>query len=154
MGFNIINRIADALSFEIPQARGFLGSAQFLRIFGYRFLSGAGSRIAKRTRTTGWSDTELQGKLRRLEPPFILPWLNHLSLLALDPKGTLPEVARDFVSKVSGEPSRITDGDIQSLRGIGLSEDGIFELIVSAAAGAGLVRLRAGLDALCLASTK
>jgi hypothetical protein len=39
-GFNIINRVADALGFEMPPAKAFAGITWFLLSFGYRLLAG------------------------------------------------------------------------------------------------------------------
>lgn len=54
----------------------------------------------------------------------------------------------DYVEKVSREAHRITDADTSRLLAAGYSEDQIFEATVSAALGAGLLRLHAGLAAL------
>ncbi len=54
----------------------------------------------------------------------------------------------DYVEKVSREAYRITDADTSRLLAAGYNEDQIFEATVSAALGAGLERLRAGLSAL------
>lgn len=53
-----------------------------------------------------------------------------------------------FVAKVRDAPAQVADDDLAALHAAGLSDDAIFELTVSAALGAGLVRLRAGLNAL------
>src|SRR6185369_1678905 len=41
IGFNIINRIADAMDFEVPQTTVFVRGAWFMRRFGYRLMSGS-----------------------------------------------------------------------------------------------------------------
>lgn len=63
-------------------------------------------------------------------------------------KGELPENLVALTEKVADRPWSVTDEDISFLRAAGYSEDQLFELIVAAAAGAGLRRLDAGLRAL------
>ncbi len=60
----------------------------------------------------------------------------------------IPEALRSYVQKTAQCAYKITDQDVQALGQAGYSEDQIFELTVSAALGAGLVRLQAGQDAL------
>lgn len=60
----------------------------------------------------------------------------------------LPAPAGEFVDRVARHAYRVTDGDVEALRSAGYSEDAIFELAISAALGAGCVRLERGLSAL------
>ena len=60
----------------------------------------------------------------------------------------LPEPVGAFVEKVALHAYRVTDGDVEALRSAGHSEDAVFELVVSAALGAGCGRLERGLAAL------
>jgi alkylhydroperoxidase family enzyme len=53
-----------------------------------------------------------------------------------------------YLDKVRTHAYRVTDADVQALKDAGYSEDQIFEHTVSAAVGAGLARLEAGLGAL------
>ncbi len=62
--------------------------------------------------------------------------------------GEVPEVMRTYVQKIVKYAYKVTDEDVQLLLRAGYSEDQIFELTVSAALGAGLVRLKKGLEAL------
>lgn len=62
-------------------------------------------------------------------------------------RGVPPGLA-DYVRKVSFAAHTVTDEDIEALKRAGFTEDQIFEATVSVALGAGLKRLRAGLDAL------
>ena len=64
----------------------------------------------------------------------------------------LPPPLRQYVTKVRGESYRITDEDVQMLLSAGYSEDTVFEITVSAALGAAMRRLEAGLRALREAS--
>jgi len=58
-----------------------------------------------------------------------------------------PELA-NYVKKVALHAYKVTDEDIEALRQAGYAEDAIFEITVSAAIGAGRVRLECGLVAL------
>lgn len=62
--------------------------------------------------------------------------------------GEVPEVMKKYVQKVAKHAYKVTDQDVEGLRQAGYTEDQIFELTVSAALGAGLVRLKAGLASL------
>jgi alkylhydroperoxidase family enzyme len=59
----------------------------------------------------------------------------------------VPSELRPLVAKVADEAYRVTDEDFAPLRAR-YSEDELFEVVVSAALGASLARLRAGLRAL------
>jgi alkylhydroperoxidase family enzyme len=63
-------------------------------------------------------------------------------------EGEVASTLDDFVDKVRRHAYRVTDEDIDRLRGAGYSEDQIFELTVAAAYGAARRRLDAGLAAL------
>lgn len=60
----------------------------------------------------------------------------------------VPEALRPYTEKVAREAYRVTDDDVKALLAAGYSEDQIFEATLSAALGAALVRLHAGLGAL------
>jgi hypothetical protein len=62
--------------------------------------------------------------------------------------GELPEVVSRYVKKVAKSAYTVTDEDVQLLLQAGYSQDAIFELTVSAALGAGLMRLKRGLASL------
>ena len=53
-----------------------------------------------------------------------------------------------YIEKVARHAYRVTPADLAALAAAGLLEDGIFEVTVAAATGAGLARLRRGLAAL------
>jgi hypothetical protein len=69
-------------------------------------------------------------------------------------RGDLPEPLRAYVDKVHRQAFAITDGDLAALKAAGYSEDQIFELTASAAVGAGLERLAAGLAAIAASGRK
>ena len=60
----------------------------------------------------------------------------------------LPHVLKPYVEKIVRYAYKVTDEDIQALQPKGYSEDAIFEITVSAALGAGTIRLHRGLAAL------
>jgi hypothetical protein len=67
---------------------------------------------------------------------------------AAQPDRPTPADFRTYLDKVRGEAYTVTDDDVEALKAAGHSEDEIFEQTVSAAVGAGLERLDAGLKAL------
>jgi alkylhydroperoxidase family enzyme len=58
-----------------------------------------------------------------------------------------PDLAA-YVQKVRSRAYTVTDAEVEALKAAGHSEDEIFEQTVSAAVGAGLLRLDAGLEAM------
>ncbi len=65
-GFNIINRIADALEVQVPPDGVFSSSARLLYRFGYRILPGINLRRATVVRSPAADDRFVEG-LNRLE---------------------------------------------------------------------------------------
>jgi alkylhydroperoxidase family enzyme len=64
------------------------------------------------------------------------------------PEGTVPDELAALVEKIARHAYKVTDDDIASLRAKGYSEDALFEVIVSAALGAGRARFERGIKAL------
>ena len=62
--------------------------------------------------------------------------------------GGVPENLTALVEKIAQRPWTVTDDDIRQVRESGYSEDQVYELILAAAAGAGVRRLDAGLRAI------
>ncbi|MDX1673313.1 MAG: hypothetical protein R3314_00820 [Longimicrobiales bacterium] len=60
----------------------------------------------------------------------------------------VPSELRELVDKVALRAYAVTDEDIAELQRAGYTDDAIFEVIASAAVGAGTARLRQGLEAL------
>jgi len=60
----------------------------------------------------------------------------------------LPAPLAGYVDKVALHAYQVTDGDVAALQRAGSSEDGVFEITVSAALGAALARLDRELAAL------
>jgi hypothetical protein len=75
-------------------------------------------------------------------------WLKMLGRLNRDALRRAPVVAREVSHKIEYEPASVSDSDVTGLKSYGCSEGEIFNLILSAAAGAGLLRLEAGLRAM------
>jgi alkylhydroperoxidase family enzyme len=67
---------------------------------------------------------------------------------AAEPEGATPAELVGYLEKVRLHAYKVTDGDVEELKGAGLTEDEIFEHTVSVAVAAGLERLDAGLGTL------
>ena len=59
--------------------------------------------------------------------------------------GDAPPGLAAYLGKVDRHAYRVTDAEVEELRAAGWSDDALFEATVSAAVGAGLTRLEAGL---------
>jgi alkylhydroperoxidase family enzyme len=160
-GFNIISRIADALGFKIPSEELFARAAKLIGIFGYRRLSGfwtggvynrsadlmlmSGSVITRRPTFDPYDR-----KLRRLQnavlsgPGSLLPAIRQTISEGRELSGALGA----YVKKVAEHAYLVTDDDIAELHRAHYTDDQIFEATVSAALGAGLLRLECVLRAL------
>lgn len=64
------------------------------------------------------------------------------------PSGEVPETLSPLVEKIVRHAYRVTDEDIAAARAAGHDEDELFDVIVAAALGAGLVRRERGLAAI------
>ena len=62
--------------------------------------------------------------------------------------GAVPEEWSALVEKIAERPWTVNDGDLARLLAAGPSEDHIYELLLAAAAGAGMRRVDAGLRAM------
>jgi alkylhydroperoxidase family enzyme len=67
---------------------------------------------------------------------------------AAQPERPVPPEFATYLEKVRQHAYKVTDRDVEALKGAGFSEDEIFEQTVSTAVAAGLERLDAGLGAL------
>jgi alkylhydroperoxidase family enzyme len=67
---------------------------------------------------------------------------------AAEPDRPVPPDLAAYVQKVRSRAYTVTDAEVEALKAAGHSEDEIFEQTVSAAVGAGLLRLDAGLEAM------
>ncbi len=163
VGFNIINRLADAFDANVPAPGRFSRSARFLLRFGYQILSGLGfeefrtqfQKYKKPAHLKNKNELEngvenfdryeeMWKKLNRTifeENGFLEPALRKAAGAA----GDLPGETGVYVKKVYDNAYRITDQDFFDLRKSGFSEEQIFEITVCAALGAGGIRLKAGL---------
>jgi hypothetical protein len=154
VGFNIIARIADALGFEIPTEEVFSRAARFLVIFGYKRLSGF---MTAGIHNQG-ADLLLKFKSVISKPSPVDPYQSKLRRVqdsVLRGPGTVPSAIRqkicdgreisgalgDYGRKVAEHAYLITDDDFAELKKASFTDDQIFEATVSAALGAGLIRL-------------
>ena len=161
VGFNIVNRIADALGVKIPSPKVFVRGVKFSLIIGYKMLSGwpsggLGSRLTCRMKADTAQmandavDDPYSSKVKQLKGAVLSgsgaldPAVRTAASLATG----LPDALGSYVEKVARHAYQVTDEDITALRQAGYSEDQLFEVTVSAALGAGLARLDAGLSAL------
>jgi hypothetical protein len=60
----------------------------------------------------------------------------------------VPSELSALVEKIGRHAYKVTDEDIAQLKAAGFSEDALFEIVVSAAMGAGLARYERGMKAL------
>jgi hypothetical protein len=68
--------------------------------------------------------------------------------LPVQPDTALPPEIQTYTTKVATNAYKVTDQDIAQLHADGYSEDAIFEITLSVAAGAGMMCLKQGLAAL------
>ena len=167
VGFNIIARIAEALGFDIPSEELFSRAAKFLRVFGYRRLSGfwtskprkpgakpllisVGPQRDDDSTLAATSFDPYAMKMTRLRhavtssPASLSPVVRQTITAGRNVSGPLGS----YVRKVAEHAHQITDDDIAALHAADHTDDEIFEATVSAALGAGLFRLDCVLRAL------
>ena len=152
VGFNIINRIADAVGFELPPPGVFTRGTWFMRRFGYRLMSGTwpgknGSEVGSNDVS---SSSDPYGMMRRLQAAvFSGPGTLDAALRKAAGSGTqISGTLGQYVRKVAQRDYKGIDILLAASRSEGYSEDQIFEATVSAAVGAGVWRLEVTLNAL------
>jgi alkylhydroperoxidase family enzyme len=147
VGFNFINRVADALHFKIPRRDDFAPSARFLLCFGYRFLGGPVNGL----RNNGWIKTRATTRANRELPVLIestMKWLEFLTSLDQAANDRASATAGRVSAIVMNEPARLTEDEVRELHDQRCTDTDIFDLIISSAAAASLVRLRTALTGL------
>ena len=152
VGFNIINRIADAVGFELPPPGVFTRGTWFMRRFGYRLMSGTwpGPNRSDVCANDDVSLSDPYGMMRRLQtavfsgPGTLDAAVRKAAGSGAPISGTLGQ----YVRKVAQRDYKGIDILLAALRAEGYSEDQLFEATVSAAAGAGIWRLEVALNAL------
>jgi alkylhydroperoxidase family enzyme len=159
MGFNVINRIADAMDFELPPMGVFDRGAWFMRRFGYRLISGSwtrnnGTRVRSNEDVSSrYSQSPIDpyhGMMRRLQDA-VFSGPGRLDAAMREAAGAGAQIygaLGSYVRKVKQRDYIGIDTCIGDLRSEGYSDDQIFEATVSAAVGAGVWRLRLVLKAL------
>lgn len=157
IGFNIINRIADAMDFKMPPTTVFVRGAWFMRRLGYRPMSGSFvEKNGDRTHLTeeGMSIDPYERMMRRLQDSvFSEPGTLDASLRQAIGEGIRIDGALgQYTGKVAQRDYRGLDNCVADLRSEGYSDDQIFEATVSAALGAGVKRLRLVLNAIVACS--
>ena len=151
VGFNIVARIADALGFRVPSDELFTRAARFLKVFGYRRLSGFWISESSNSGMQTLDIDPYRNKLERLRTAVI----RGPGSLAPDIRQAISEGSYSssplgaFAQKVAEHAFRVNDDDIRELHRANYSDDQIFEAAVSAAMGAGLYRLECVLTLLC-----
>jgi alkylhydroperoxidase family enzyme len=161
-GFNVINRIADALAFELPSRfESYIASKYLIRI-GYKRLYGLSEQEAFHRRVEQQelffaNSSQNSAVARRL-----LDGLSKLVAAVVMGSGSLdsgtrvaafkgqkvPAPVKGYVELVHNAATSITNDHIRALLVSGLSEDQIFEITVSAALGAGVRRVESALSML------
>lgn len=147
--FNLLNRLADAFDFVVPNATQKAKMARLLDL--------GGRHLGASAHPDGW----IEGDDARLRPPPIATMRNDIltnegvtdvevrrqadrfvrEQWGLFEKGTtmVPAVQRHYLGKLARHAYRIVDEDLDALRRSGLSDEAIFELTVAGAvAGASI----------------
>ncbi len=150
MGFNVINRIADAMDFKLPPKGVFASGAWSMRKFGYRLMSGTWPGNNSRSPGSQSLMDPYEGMMRRLqEAVFSGPGtLDFAVRQAAGADARLSGALGPYIRKVKQRDYEGIDNSIADLRSEGYSNDQIFEATVSAALGAGVMRLQLTLKAL------
>lgn len=146
IGFNMINRIADTMDFEVPQPTVFVKGAWFMRRFGYRPMSG--SWWPERTSPPLPASDPYGHMMKRLtDAVFSGPGTLEATVRQACGSGTqIGGTLGRYVNKVAQRDYKNIDACIADLRSKGYSDDQIFEATVSAAVGAGVKRLQLALQ--------
>jgi hypothetical protein len=147
-GFNVIDRVADALGFDQPDPDAVNKGAKFLLRFGYTLSSGVWLRMPPRFRGAKLDQyvAGLEALKRRVweAPGSLAPEARR----NVSRGEAVPEPLLSYARKILRNVTLVGEEDIRALAGAGYDEDQIFEATVSAALGAGIDRFEAGMRAL------
>ncbi|MGH7818916.1 MAG: hypothetical protein ACREQ9_04010 [Candidatus Binatia bacterium] len=143
-GFNLIDRVADALDFFVPP--DFRRGAPIVQKLGYWWMSATWPSEAGVPRS---GRERKEALFRRLEDAILRApgALEAGTRAGIAEEREVPEPLRPYVAKVFRHAYKVTDEDVAALRAEGFSEDQIFEVTLAAAFGAAAKRLRNGLGA-------
>lgn len=146
VGFNLINRIADALHFEPPGKNDSFAGADFLRRFGYRYLAGLNLpfRNTPSIRVVDPAQSSREGGNNAALVDSTERWLRFLVSLGLRAQQTAPDDAMRVWRKVLDYPTSTTPDDATALDRHGCTQADVFNLVLGAASAAALLRLEAG----------
>ena len=139
LGFNVINRVADAVGVRLPDAPALRVTATVLLTLGYRPLSGRWFGLVPRI----GSEIDPFAPLVRELGDTVLTGPAALSTPARQAlrDGTAAGPLGDFGRQVADRAWTVTAAGVGALRRGGHSDDEIFEAAIAAAVGAGMRRL-------------
>ena len=141
--FSLITRVADALHFDTPSDLS--TGADLLRRFGYFGMASPWSLFTSDPAISrAFESRDTTGNLS----DSMMRWLESVASLGSVARVSAPVAAGSLVDKVMCNPDDVSERDVAELKSHSITEEMVFDLILSAAASASLMRMRSGYDAL------